>query len=143
MAKTKGELNRRGRRPSLNVAARKAGKIQNDLRGVLDDLEDLQRRLIRLEVLLEASRKAEREKAKARSRSTARGIRGKGPNVRDVAFAILARRRKSMSIQEIANLVLRAKKGEAGENFTQNLGAALARDSRFLRSGRGTYALKR
>lgn len=143
MARSKDELSRRGRRPSLKVAARKAGKIQSDLRALVADLEDLQRRLLRLETLLEASRRAEREKAKRRAKANAKGIRGKGPSVSDLAAQILARRRKPMSIQDISKQVLRAKKGgEPGENFTQNLGAALARDGRFYRAGRGTYALK-
>ena len=142
MPRTK-TMNRRGRRPSLKVAARKAGKIQKDLRVLLDDLQDLEERLLRLETLIEASRKAEAEKNKVRRRTSARGIRGKGPNVRDVAYNILARRRKPLEIQELSRLVFKSKKGSAGENFTQNLGAALARDRRFKRVGRGVYSVKR
>jgi len=55
----------------------------------------------------------------------------------------MARRRKPMSIQEISDQVLRIKKGKPGGHFTQNLGAALARDKRFTRVGRGVYSIKR
>lgn len=143
MARSSQELNRRGRRPSLRVAARKANRLQQDVKSLLTDLQDLEQRLIRLEALLEANRKAEAERAKHRSTVSSRGIRGKGPNVRDVAYNILARRRRPMSIQEISNHVLKSKKGEAGDNFTQNLGAALARDSRFKRVSRGIYAARK
>ncbi len=136
-------LSRRGRRPSLRVAARKANKLQKDARTLLSELEELEKRLMRLETLLEASRKAEMEKARKKRASRTRGIRGKGPNVRDMAYQVLARRKKPMGIQDIAKQVLKAKPGQAGENFTQNLGAALARDSRFERTGRGVYSIKR
>ena len=134
--------NRRGRRPSLRVAARQAGRIQKELKALITDLADLEARLLKLETLLEASRQAEKDRAKARARS-ATGIRGKGPNVRDVAYQILSRRRRPMSIQDLSRQVLRIKKGDAGDNFTQNLGAALARDRRFVRVSRGTYGVRR
>jgi len=143
MARSKKRLTRRGRRPSLKVAARKAGKLQSDVKGLLSDLEDLERRLVRLDTLLEASRKAEREKLRKKRSSRSQGIRGKGPNVRDLAYQYLARRKKPTGIQEISQHVLKGKKGQAGENFTQNLGAALARDPRFQRAGRGVYTVKR
>jgi len=135
-------LSRRGRPPSLTVAARKTNKIQRSVKDLLGDLQDLEKRLKRLESLLHASRKAERERAKQRVAKN-KGIRGKGPNVRDVAFQVLARRRKPMGIQDISNQVLKIKRGSAGGNFTQNLGAALARDKRFTRVGRGLYTVKR
>ena len=143
MARSRQLLNRRGRRPSLKVAARRVNKLQKDAKSLLTELHDLEDRLVKLEALMEASRKADREKAKRRAATRARGIRGKGPNVRDLAHQILLRRRKPMGIQEIARQVLRVKKGKPGENFTQNLGAALARDPRFRRVGRGTYTVKR
>ena len=136
-------MSRRGRRPSLKVAARKAGKLQQNLRGLLEELGDLERRLLRLEQLLEASRRAEREKMKKKRAARSAGIRGKGPNVRDLAYQLLVRRKKPLGIQEISDFVLQGKKGKAGANFTQNLGAALARDGRFHRVGRGVYAVKR
>ncbi len=144
MARTqRSTVNRRGRRPSLKVAARKTDKIQRDVVSLLEDLKDLQERLLRLDTLLEASRRADQQKAKIRAKTSSRGIRGKGPNVRDVAYQLLARRKKPMGIQEISDFVLRSKKGKAGANFTQNLGAALARDPRFVRVGRGTYTVRR
>ena len=143
MARSRKALSRRGRRPSLKVAARRANKLQKDVKSLLADLEDLENRLIRLETLLEASRKAEKEKARRKKTSRSAGIRGKGPNVRDIAYQILLRRRKPLGIQEISRQVLKAKKGKAGDNFTQNLGAALARDKRFERVGRGVYAAKK
>jgi hypothetical protein len=124
------------------VAARRTNKLQADVRGLLDGLEDLERRLRRLDGLLEATRKAAREKARERA-ANHKGIRGKGPNVRDVAQQILAKRRRPMSIQDLSKVILKTKKGAPGENFTQNLGAALARDGRFTRVGRGMYSLKR
>lgn len=135
-------LNRRGRPPSLSVAARKTNKLQKNVRELLTELEDLEQRLIRLESLITASRKVEQDRAKRRAAEN-NGIRGKGPNVRDVAFQILSRRRKPMGIQDLSDQVLKTKKGRAGENFTQNLGAALARDRRFQRVGRGLYKAKK
>ena len=142
MKRASRTLSRRGRPPSLAVAARRTSKLQANVRDLLEGLEDLESRLLRLDGLLEATRKAEREKARERA-ANQKGIRGKGPNVRDVAYQILARRRRPMGIQEISSQVLKTKKGSPGDNFTQNLGAALARDSRFLRVGRGQYAVKR
>ncbi len=136
-------MSRRGRRPSLKVAARKANRLQHAVKNLLGELEDLERRLIRLEQLLEASRKAEREKLKKKRAARSAGIRGKGPNVRDLAYQLLTRRKKPLGIQEISEFVLQGKKGRAGANFTQNLGAALARDGRFQRVGRGVYSVKR
>lgn len=136
------KISRRGRPPSLAVAARKTEKIQEDVKTLLDDLEDLQKRLVRLESLLDASRRAERERVRKQA-TKSRGIRGKGPNVRDVAYQILSRRRKPMAIRDIAAQVLKVKRGKAGGNFTQNLGAALARDERFVRMGRGLYTVRR
>jgi hypothetical protein len=126
----------------LTVAARKTNRLQRNVRDLLTELEDLEQRLLRLETLISAGRKAERERAKRRAAQN-NGIRGEGPNVRDVAYQILARRRKPMGIQDLSNQVLKTKKGRAGENFTQNLGAALARDRRFQRVGRGQYKAKK
>jgi hypothetical protein len=104
------------------VAARRTNKLQADVRGLLDGLEDLERRLRRLDGLLEATRKAAREKARERAASH-KGIRGKGPNVRDVAQQVLAKRRRPMSIQDSQGHP-EAKKGSPV--IHQNLGAALA-----------------
>jgi len=124
------------------VAARKAGKLQENVKSLLEDLQDLEERLMRLESLLDANRKAEKERIRTRV-AKSRGVRGKGPNVRDVAYQVLSRRKKPMEIQEISSHVLKVKKGKAGGNFTQNLGAALARDQRFARVGRGLYTVRR
>jgi|GEM_PF-1387001 len=142
MARSQRALSRRGRPPSLSVAARRTSKLQQNVRDLLNGLEDLEKRLLRLDILLEANRKLERERARVRS-ANHRGIRGKGPNVRDVAFQILLRRRRPMTIQELSEQVLREKRGAAGDNFTQNLGAALARDRRFSRVGRGQYTVRK
>ena len=142
MARRTRKLSRRGRPPSLTVAARKTSKLQQNVRELLHDLEDLEHRLVRLESLITAGRKADRERAKVRAAKN-RSIRGRGPNVRDVAYQVLARRKKPMGIQELSDQVLKIKKGVPGENFTQNLGAALARDRRFSRVGRGLYTIKR
>ena len=141
MAK-KRRVNRRGRPPSLAVAARKAGKLQESVKSLLEDFQDLEERLMRLESLLDASREADKERVKSRV-ARSKGIRGKGPNVRDVAYQVLFRRKKPMEIQEISSHVLKVKRGKAGGNFTQNLGAALARDQRFARVGRGLYTVRR
>ena len=87
MARSQRALSRRGRPPSLSVAARRTSKLQQNVRDLLNGLEDLEKRLLRLDILLEANRKLERERARVRS-ANHRGIRGKGPNVRDVAFQI-------------------------------------------------------
>jgi hypothetical protein len=120
------------------VAARRTSKLQANVRDLLEGLEDLESRLLRLDGLLEATRKAEREKARQRA-ANQKGIRGKGPNVRDVAYQILARRRRPRN-QEIW---MSAEDEEGGgDNFTQNLRRP-GQDSRFLRVGRGLYAAKR
>jgi hypothetical protein len=142
MARHTRSINRRGRPPSLTVAARKTSRLQKNVRELLAELEELEQRLIRLDSLISASRKVERERARRRAAQN-NGIRGKGPNVRDVAYQVLSRRKKPMGIQDLSNLVLKVKKGKAGENFTQNLGAALARDRRFQRVGRGLYKAKK
>ena len=142
MARSQRALSRRGRPPSLSVAARRTSKLQQNVKDLLEGLEDLERRLLRLDGLLEANRKMEQEQARVRA-ANHRGIRGKGPNVRDVAYQILARRRRPMGIQELSDQVLRQKRGSAGDNFTQNLGAALARDRRFARVGRGQYTIRK
>ena len=142
MART-AKLNRRGRRPSLRVAARKVSRLQTEVKRLLGELEDLENRLVKLDALLEASRRAETRRSRDQTRRQSSGIRGKGPNVRDLAYDLLARRKRPMSIQDIADAVLKSKRGVAGANFTQNLGAALARDPRFSRVGRGVYTLKR
>lgn len=142
MARRTSKLSRRGRPPSLTVAARKTNRLQQNVRELLQDLEDLESRLVRLESLITAGRKADRERAKVRAAKN-RSIRGRGPNVRDVAYQVLARRKKPMGIQELSDQVLKVKKGVPGDNFTQNLGAALARDRRFNRVGRGLYTIRR
>lgn len=68
-------------------------------------------------------------------------MRGRGPNVREVALQILGKR-GAMNIAELAVLVIKQKGGQAGANFTQNLGAALNRDKRFKRIKHGVYGLR-
>ncbi|HEX7878478.1 MAG TPA: hypothetical protein VF720_03660, partial [Candidatus Eisenbacteria bacterium] len=77
-----------------------------------------------------------------RGSGTGAGLRGKGPNVRDVALEILSKGKRAMNIAALASLVIRRKGGRAGANFTQNLGAALYRDRRFKRTGRGLYSAR-
>jgi len=139
----KADFNRRGRRPSLKVAARKTVRIQGRLEDLLTEIKDLEVKLLKLQDLLDAAARAEQMEKKRRSRRYAKGIRGKGPSVRDTAYKILSARKRPMAIQEISRRVLKGKPGKAGANFTQNLGAALARDKRFIRSGRGLYSIKK
>ena len=73
---------------------------------------------------------------------TKRSIRGRGPNVRDVALTFLQKASDPQPIQVIANAVRKVKKGPVGANFVQNLGAALQRDKRFKRASRGVYGLR-
>lgn len=74
---------------------------------------------------------------------TKRSIRGRGPNVRDIAYELMLKVGKPAPIGAIAEGVLAAKGGPAGANFKQNLGAALNSDKRFKRVSRGVYGLRR
>ena len=56
---------------------------------------------------------------------------------------MLRKNKGAMPIQKLAEQVLKAKGGRSGANFVQNLGAALQRDPRFKRAGRGIYGLRR
>ncbi len=60
----------------------------------------------------------------------------------DLAFQIMSERKKPIAIIRLAELVGARSQRRRGENFKQNLGAALARDERFVRVSRGVYGLK-
>lgn len=80
-----------------------------------------------------------KQKSVRKSRVT-RGMKG-GVSTADIAFQILSARKKPMDIQTLATRVIAKKKGKPGEHFTQNLAAAMMRDKRFKRMGRGVYGL--
>jgi hypothetical protein len=131
---------RRGRLPSIATAAKKTQALKRSLKTLLRDIDLLEERLAMLDRFyrdrekLHASRKAQKTPGK--------GLRGRGDNVRDVAFEILSKRKKPMNIGRLAEAVIKVKGGRPGDNFTQNLGAALYRDRRFKRAGRGLYGVR-
>lgn len=132
---------RRGRSPSISTATARARGLRRNLKSLVTEMLRLERRLKMLDAFYRSRAFA---RATAAGRGPARpGLRGRGPNVRDVAFEILSRRRSPMPISDLARQVIRRKGGQAGDNFVQNLGAALFRDRRFRRAGRGMYGLKK
>jgi hypothetical protein len=136
----RGTNARRGRKPSIATAARHTRDLKKAVRALARDLDGLEKRLALLDKFY---RSRERLLTQVRRGSGAgAGLRGKGPNVRDVALDILKKGGRAMNIAALAALVIRKKGGRAGANFTQNLGAALYRDRRFKRTGRGLYSAR-
>ena len=135
----RGTSGRRGRKPSIATASRHTRELKKTLKSIVREIEELESRLA---VLDRFYRSRERLLAQARRGSGGAGLRGRGPNVRDVAMEILKKGGRPMNIATLASRVIRRKGGRAGANFTQNLGAALYRDRRFKRTGRGLYSLR-
>lgn len=131
---------RRGRLPSIATAAKKTQALRRSLKSLLRDIDLLEERLASLDRFYR-----DREKFHASRRpkgSPGTGLRGRGANIRDVAFELLSKKKKPMNIARLADAVIKAKGGRPGANFTQNLGAALHRDRRFRRVGRGLYGVR-
>ncbi len=128
---------RRGRAPSVLTVAEKVRELRRTLKSLITESSRIEEKLRSLDSYYRALKPA------ARNSGPGAGLRGRGPNVRDVAYEILSARKKPMEIRELAERVCRKKGGEAGENFVQNLGAALHRDSRFKRFGRGVYGKRK
>lgn len=133
---------RRGRTPSISTAATKVRGLRRNLKSLVTEMQRLEDRLAMLDTYYRSRRGSVAAGAGVRT-GTRTGLRGRGPNVRDVAHDILAKSRKPLTITELADKVVKEKGGEAGENFVQNLGAALYRDRRFRRVGRGVYGLRK
>jgi hypothetical protein len=136
-----GSRSRRGRIPSIGTAASKVRGLRRNLKSLVTEMARLEDRLAMLDTYYR-SRRAVMANGPARGMRR-QGLRGRGPNVRDVAHDILAKSRQPMPITELAERVVKQKGGDAGENFVQNLGAALYRDRRFRRVGRGVYGLRK
>jgi hypothetical protein len=137
-----GFRSRRGRIPSIGTAAGKVRGLRRNLKSLVTEMQRLEDRLAMLDTYYR-SRQGAVANGRAGRTGTRSGLRGRGPNVRDVAHDILARSRKPLPITELADMVVKQKGGTAGENFVQNLGAALYRDRRFRRVGRGVYGLRK
>lgn len=140
----------RGRVPSLESATERARELRKGLRALVSELGRLESRLRTLDTLYKKRqdyyRKALADAADIVAhvpRSPAKALRGRGPNVREVAFGLLKKHRSPMPIQKLADMVIREKGGDPGANFVQNLGAALQRDRRFRRMARGVYGLRK
>lgn len=123
----------RGRVPSIATAADKARDLRKNVRGLLGDLrtEGRLRALDRMYQRRQAYYKAlaaEAVRLETRSSAAASTMRGRGPNVRDVAFELLQKLRGPQPIQKIADQGPQGQGGRAGANFVQNLGVALQRD---------------
>lgn len=138
----------RGRVPSIATAADRARELRKNVRGLLGDLRQLEGRLRALDRMYQRRQAyykalaAEAARLETRNSAAASTMRGRGPNVRDVAFEMLQKSKGPQPIQKIADQVLKAKGGRAGANFVQNLGAALQRDRRFKRASRGVYGIR-
>ena len=133
--------NRRGRKPSIATATRHTRDLRKKVKGLVREIESLEDRLTLLD-RYHRSRERLLAAVGQRASSTGTGMRGRGPNVRDVAFEILTKGGRAMNIAMLAIRVMKKKGGKAGANFTQNLGAALFRDRRFRRTGRGLYSAR-
>jgi hypothetical protein len=131
---------RRGRLPRIGTAARKTSALKRSLKSMLRDIDLLEERLAMLDKFYRDREKMHASRREKRSPGT--GLRGRGSNVRDVAFELLSKKKKPMNIARLAEAVIKVKGGRPGANFTQNLGAALLRDRRFRRMGRGLYGVR-
>lgn len=132
---------KRGRKPSIGTATERVRQLRRTLKSLVTEMSRLE---IRLDELDHYYTRMAREKArvvvlKSRGPST---LRGRGPNVRDVAFEILKRAKGPLPIIQLAKRVHGSKGGRPGQHFAQNLGAALVKDRRFKREGRGVYGLR-
>lgn len=140
----------RGRVPSIESAIERAHELRKGLRTLAGDMGRLEARLKTLDALYKKRQNyyrktmAEAAHLVARApRNPGQALRGRGPNVCEVAYVVLKKHRGQLPIQKLADLVIREKGGDPGANFVQNLGAALLRDRRFRRIARGVYGLKR
>lgn len=64
------------------------------------------------------------------------------PTVAEISYAVLSRKATPMHIGELAEKVAKRKGRTYDPIFAQNLGAIMMRDDRFVRVGRGMYAVK-
>lgn len=131
---------RRGRAPSILTVARQSRDLRRQLKALVRAVAQMEQKLTALDRYYRS--RVSMRGPRLAIRPVGSGLRGRGPNVRDVAFEVLSRSRAPMNIARLAAIVIRRKGGEPGENFTQNLGAALYRDRRFKRTGRGLYGLR-
>jgi hypothetical protein len=137
----RGPRSRRGRKPSILTAAARAHGLRRSLKSLVTEVQRLERRLRMLDSYYRSQHLA--LKSRAGRPAGPGGLRGRGPNVRDAAFKILSRLRRPAPISDLARKVIKLKRGRPGANFVQNLGAALQRDRRFKRAGRGLYGVRR
>ena len=128
----------RGRKPSIAVATRKLVDMRRMLKALVTETIRLQERLNSLDSFYSKHSGI----ARAGDQASANGRSRRGPNVRDLAYATLKRGRKALPIRDLAQKVIRARGGKAGQQFAQNLSVALGRDPRFKRVERGVYGLR-
>lgn len=131
-----GGRGRRGRMPSIGVAAQKVHQVRRSLKALGTELQRVEQRLKSLDSFYRKLRFA------PGIPPASRPGRRSGINIRDLSFKILKGSRRGLPISEIAGRVARIRGGEVGARFTQNLGIALMRDRRFKRVDRGVYALR-
>ncbi len=128
----------RGRRPSISAASAHAGDLRRQLKTLITHCRHLEKRLLGLDVYYRSFGRREKVARHAKTR----GLRGRGPNIREVSYRILKSSGKPMALRTLAEQVVREKKGQPGEYFAQNLGVALTRDRRFKRVEPGVYGLR-
>lgn len=134
-------LSRRGRKPSIGIANEKVHDVRRTLKTLVTELGRVEARLSELDRYY-TRLAAEKAQVVVVERKVGSSPRGRGANVRDVAFEVLKKKGKPLSIAELAPKVLKVKGGTAGDHFVQNLGAALMKDRRFRRVGRGVYGVR-
>lgn len=125
---------RRGRKPSIWIAAEKLTDIRRTLRSLGTEITRLQQRLRALDQYYSRDISQPTSKSTKTTRS--------GPNVRDLSYDVLVKARKGLPIRDLAEKVTRVRGNKSGQQFAQNLAVALSKDKRFKRVDRGVYALR-
>lgn len=132
---------RPGRKPSIGTATERVRQLRRTLKALVTEMSRLEARLDELDHYYTRLAKEKARIIVVQSPRTAT-LRGRGPNVRDMAHEILLKSKNPLPIVQLAQRVERAKGGQSGAHFVQNLAAALAKDRRFTRAARGVYGLR-
>lgn len=127
----------RGRKPDIQVAAKKLHEIRRTCKALVTELSRLEDRLNALDAFYRRN-----SLTASAQPSGSRPGRSRGPNVRDLAHNVLSKNRRGLPISDLSEKVATLKGGQVGAKFTLNLAAALMRDSRFRRMDRGVYGLR-
>lgn len=109
-------LNRCGRKPSIGSAKEKVHEVRRTLKTLVTELGRVKARLSELDRYY-TRLAAEKAQVVVVERKVGSSPRGRGANVRDVAFEILQKKGRSLPIAQLAPKVLKVKGGSAGDHF--------------------------